>query len=158
MENTKHLWRAGILLLLLLIGGLVARHLLVPESFGEMGYYRYAALFEFMEREPRHGSPGACGDCHDEIAEAKATGAHAVVQCEVCHNTLSTHVKDDEKIADMVIDRSYRLCARCHQQLKARPAGMVQINLAEHLELEPEQAIPPEACVECHDADAIHSP
>ncbi len=158
MEHTKHLWRVGILLLLLIIGGFVARHFLIPESFGEMGYYRYAALFEFMEREPRHGSPGICGDCHDEIAEAKATGAHAVVRCEVCHNTLSTHVKDDEKFADMVIDRSYRLCARCYQQLKARPTGMVQINLAEHLELEQGQAIPPEACVECHDADAIHSP
>ena len=66
--------------------------------------------------------------------------------------------KDDEKIADMVIDRSYRLCSRCHQQLKARPADMTQINLAEHLELEPGQTIPPEACVECHDAEAIHSP
>ncbi len=55
MEHTKHLWRAGILLLVFVIGGFVARHFLVPDSFGEMGYYRYAALFEFMEQEPRHG-------------------------------------------------------------------------------------------------------
>ena len=158
MEHTKHLWRAAIILLVLLVGGVVARHFMIPDSFGEKGYYRYDALFDYMAKEPQHGSPDACAQCHDEIAAAKATGAHSVVKCEVCHDTLATHVKDDEKIGDMRINRSWELCAYCHQKLIARPATIAQVDLMEHLELSPGQPIPAEACVACHDKDAIHHP
>lgn len=158
MEHTKHIWRISLLLLLLFTGGILGRHFMVPESFGKAGYYRYDALTELVAKEPRHGSPGACADCHDDKAEAKAAGAHRSVQCEVCHDVLSSHIKDDDKYADMAIDRSYKLCAYCHEQLLGRPEGMPQIVLAEHLELEPSQAIPEEACLECHDSEGIHSP
>lgn len=158
MEHTKHIWRGTILLLVVMIGIVIGRHFLVPESFGEMGFFRGDALYEFMEKAPEHGAPGACAECHDDIADAKAAGAHARVQCEVCHAPLSTHVREDDKVADMVINRSYRLCAYCHQELVARPAFMPQIDLREHLELSRDAIIPEEACLDCHDADGIHSP
>ena len=158
MEHTKHIWRALLLLVLALVVVVVGRHFLIPDSFGEMGYYRYDALFEHMAKEPRHGSPDACAECHDEIAAAKAGGAHAPVQCEVCHDVLAGHVKDGEKIADMRINRSWELCANCHQKLVGRPERVAQVDLLEHLELSPGQPIPDEACVQCHDADAIHHP
>ncbi len=51
MENTKHIWRAVILLLILLVAVVLGRQFLIPESFGEMGFYRGKALEEFMAKE-----------------------------------------------------------------------------------------------------------
>lgn len=158
MEHTRHIRRAVLLLLLLGGGAILARHFLIPPSFGEMGFYRYDSVFEFIAKEPRHGAPGACAECHPEVAEAKALGGHAAVACEVCHAPLATHVTMGEKTADMAIDRSWTLCAYCHQRLRARPADFVQIDLHEHLDLAPGSSIPPQACLECHDTEGIHSP
>lgn len=158
MEHSKHIWRAAFLLVFVLTGVVVGRHFLIPPSFGQAGYYRYDALFEHMAKEPRHGAPDACVECHDEIAAAKASGKHAPVKCEVCHDTLATHVKDGDRYAEMRINRSYELCAYCHQKLAGRPSLVAQVDLVEHLELSPGQPIPAEACVQCHDADMIHHP
>jgi hypothetical protein len=158
MEHTKHIWRAAFLLIAVLTFVIVGRHFLVPKSFGQAGYYRYDALFEHMDKEPRHGAPDACADCHDDIAAAKASGKHAPVQCEVCHDVLASHVKDGDKFADMRINRNWELCAYCHQRLVGRPALIAQVDIREHLELASGQAIPAEACVQCHDKDAIHHP
>lgn len=158
MEHTKHIWRISLLLIVLFSGGILARHFLVPESFGEAGYYRYDALAELVAKEPRHASSDACADCHEDKTTAKAAGKHSQVQCEVCHDVLAAHVKDGQKIGDMATNRSYQLCAYCHQQLTARPPDIPQIVFAEHLELDPSQAIPEEACLECHDSDSVHSP
>ncbi len=158
MEHTKHIWRISLLLVLLFSGGVLGRHFLVPESFGKAGFYRYNSLVELVAQEPRHSGSDACGDCHDDKTAAVAEGKHSGVQCEVCHDVLSTHVKDDDKVGDMAINRSYQLCSYCHQKLLARPEGVAQIVLAEHLELGPSQAIPAEACLDCHDSDNIHSP
>ena len=158
MEHSKHLWRAAVLLAFALVGIVVGRHFLIPPSFGQAGYYRYDALFELMAKEPVHGGPDACADCHDDIAAAKASGRHAPVKCEVCHDTLASHVRDGGKIADMRINRSWELCAYCHQKLPGRPALVAQVDLLEHLELSPGQPLPAEACVQCHDADLIHHP
>ena len=158
MEHSKHIWRGAILLVIVLAGVVVGRHFMVPESFGEMGYYRGDALYEFMDKEPEHGARGACGECHDDIAAAKSAGKHAPVQCEVCHAPLATHVRDGDVIAEMAINRSWQLCAVCHQELVARPATIAQIDIREHLELGPEDALPEQACLDCHDVDAIHSP
>ncbi len=158
MEHTKHLWRIALLLGLLLSSIVVVRHFLVPDSFGEEGYYRYDALFEESAKELIHGAPDACAECHDDVAAVKAAGSHAAVRCEVCHAPLATHVKDGEVVAPMKINRSYKLCALCHQRLVARPAGIAQVDLREHLELGPEDAIPHEACVECHGGDSAHNP
>ena len=156
MKHTKHLWRAAILLVLALSVIVVGRHFVVPASFGEMGYFRGDALYEFMDKAPEHHGTAFCADCHDDVADEKAGGAHASVECEVCHDTATTHVRDDDKFADMAVDRSWRLCAHCHRHLVARPGGMPQVNLAEHLELAPGEAIPEEACLDCH--DTVHSP
>ena len=158
MDHTKHIWRAVFLLFLVGGSAILLRHFLIPPTFGEMGFYRYDSVFEFTAKEPRHGSPEACAECHQDMAAAKAQGGHAAVACEVCHAPLATHVTAGEKTADMVIDRSYTLCAYCHQKLRARPADFVQIDLHEHLDLPQGSRIPPQACLECHDTEGIHSP
>ena len=158
MEHTKHIWRLSLLLILLFTAGIFARHFMIPESFGTTGFYRYDAMTELMDMPPRHGAANACAECHEDKFAAHAAGLHSGVQCEVCHDVLSTHVQDDDKYRDMAIHRSYRLCSYCHQKLVARPASVPQIDLAEHLELEASQVIPEEACLECHDSEEIHSP
>ena len=159
MEHTKHIWRAALLLLALVVGATVTRHFLVPESFGQEGFYRYNSLSEFMASAPRHGNQAACGTCHMEQSEARAEGKHATVSCEVCHAPLATHAVGNEKIADMRIPPSDRLCAYCHQRLRARPHDMPQIDAQEHLEqlgvIEAGQEIEPGTCIVCHD---VHSP
>ena len=158
MEHTKHIWRITLLLALLFFAVVIVRHFLIPDSFGEMGFYRYGALFEESNKEIVHGPPGSCGECHDDVSSATAAGGHSGVRCEVCHAPLTTHVKDGEVIGPMAINRSYKLCEYCHRLLLARPATVVQIDIREHLELGPDEAIPHEACAECHDADSVHSP
>ncbi len=158
MEHTKHIWRISLLLIVLLVAVVIGRHFVIPESFGQAGFYRYNALVELMGKEPRHGPQASCDECHDDKVAELSAGLHSGVQCEVCHDVLSSHVQDDDKFADMTINRSYRLCANCHQELVARPEGMVQINLAEHLEIEPGDIIEEEACLECHDSEGIHKP
>lgn len=158
MDHAKHLWRAALLLLLLGGAAVLGRHFLIPPSFGEHGFYRYDSVFDYLAKEPRHGAPGACAQCHDDIAAAKAAGGHAAVACEVCHAALATHVQEGEKIADMAIDRSPALCGYCHQRLQARPAGFPQIDVYEHLDLPRGGLLPAEACRECHDVEGVHSP
>ena len=159
MEHSKHLWRAGILLGIALLGGIGARHFLVPPSFGEQGFYRYDSLKEYMAQEPAHGSPAACGVCHADKLAARAEGRHATVSCEVCHAPMAVHAKDGVKIAEMPTNKAASLCAYCHQKLQARPKTQPQVNLKEHLktlgvELENNQ-IPDGTCFTCHD---VHSP
>jgi len=150
VEHTKHIWRAVILLLAFAVLAVIGRHFLVPETFGEHGFYRYASLAEFMSKPLVHGGAESCTPCHQEIASAKQTGKHASVSCEVCHAPLAVHASGEEKIADMPVDRSVRLCSTCHLRLIARPETMPQIDLHEHLELERSEPVPDMVCGLCH--------
>ena len=66
------------------------------------------------------------------------------------------HTKGDEKIADLPIDGTYKLCNYCHLKLVARPATLSQILNEEHLidqgVLEPSEPVPERACRVCHDS------
>lgn len=159
MSHTKHLWRAALLLVAVGLVGFTGRHFLIPESFGEAGFYRYDSLGEFMAQPVVHGGSASCAACHEDAATAKAAGKHAGVSCEVCHGPLAGHVKDDAVIAPMPVNRSHELCAYCHQTLKARPRAMPQVDIPEHLgaleALAPGEAIPEGACATCHDVHSL---
>ena len=159
MEHTKHLWRAALLIVAFAVAGVGVRHFLIPESFGAQGFYRFNSLNDFMSKPVIHGDATACAACHAEVAELKNAGKHATVSCEVCHAPLTEHVVNEEKIADMPKNTSPTLCAYCHQQLRARPATMPQIDIREHLVtlevLSEKDSIPDGACLVCHD---VHNP
>ena len=158
MEHTKHIWRVALILAAMGILGVSVRQLLIPKSFGATGFYRYDSLGEFMSAQPVHGNETACTACHTETADAKAEGGHASVSCEVCHAPLATHAQGEEKTGDMAINRSHKVCAYCHQKLRARPDSIAQIDLTEHLGdadvLEPGEDIPEGVCTVCHDPHA----
>ncbi len=161
MEHTKHIWRAVLIILCLPVGYVLARHFLMPKSFGKAGHYRFDALVEIAAKEPVHGDPDskkACGKCHKEQVEEKGGGKHAEVSCEVCHGPLSRHVQGETKTAEMPVNRTHALCTTCHLKLEARPKGFPQIDVLEHLTKQqgsvPEK-IAANVCKKCH---ASHSP
>src|SRR3990172_5883972 len=114
MEHTKHIWRAVLILAFFAIVGFTGRHFLIPPSFGEVRFYRYDSLRDFMRQPVRHGGSASCAACHQDTMTTKAEGRHAGVSCEVCHAPLAVHVQGEEKIGPMPVNRSHELCALCH--------------------------------------------
>lgn len=159
MEHTKHLWRAILILIAVLVAGTVTRHFMIPASFGQAGPYRYDALQDLRAKAPVHGSQTACQSCHTDVWETNLSGKHASVSCEVCHAPVTFHADGEQKIADMPSNREANLCADCHETLAAKPDDMPQVNLMEHLislEAAPEDGIIQEGtCLVCHD---VHNP
>ncbi len=154
MEHTKHIIRAVLLLVVIAVLFVGLRDLVYPESFGKYGHYRYDSVAEHAAPSSFHGAPGACADCHDEEPESHAAGKHASVSCEVCHGPLGIHVKDDEHVGAMPVQRSVKLCGTCHQYLVSRPKEFPQVVLADHV-IEKGGEMTEAVCLECHDA---HNP
>lgn len=148
MEPARHVFRALLLLLIVIVAVILGRTVLVPRSYGDYGPYRFDNVAEQAgARTPLHGGAASCGGCHAERAKKVAAEAHARVSCEICHAPLGAHVRDGAKVAAMPVDRSYGLCARCHRKIDGRPAAFPQVVLEQHVQ----GAIGPEACLDCHD-------
>ncbi|MFH0792855.1 MAG: hypothetical protein V2A74_02350 [bacterium] len=155
MEHTKHIWRAALILAVIFVGLFVSRHFMVPESFGVEGFYRADSLGEYMALSPVHGSATACKECHGDIQEKHDKGKHASVSCETCHGPLAVHVKAGEKVAPTRTVKPLKLCAYCHEKLRARPESFPQLVIRDHLAkigMDPAEEIPPEVCTTCHDS------
>ncbi len=154
MEHTKHIIRAVLLLAVIAVLFVLVRHFVYPRSFGVYGAYRYDSVAEHTVPSPVHGARGACADCHDEEADSHAGGKHASVSCEACHGPLSFHVRGDEHVAPMPVQRSNKLCGTCHQYLVSRPKEFPQVVLTDHVS-EKGGDMSEAVCLECHDA---HNP
>ena len=153
MEHTKHVFRAGLLLVAVIVTYVLGRGLLVPDSFGMYGHYRYRDVLEQRERAPVHGAPDSCKDCHGEVFDKRTAGKHATVPCEDCHAPLATHVAGGKHAAAMRIERSFALCVRCHRTMISRPAVVRQVVPEEHVEKRGER-LAGKVCMECHDPHA----
>lgn len=131
------------IILLIVIGAFItARTLLVPESFGKEGHFRYDAIGEIMELEHVYAGEDACYDCHDDIVDTKAESHHKGLTCEVCHGPAIQHVDaPDEFTPDAPRGRGG--CSSCHGYNPSRPSGFPQIITERHN--------PGKACMTCHD-------
>ena len=154
MEHAKHIIRAVLLVILIVVVFIFMRHFAIPESHGRYGSYRFDSVAEHMAQPPVHGAPGGCVECHEEEAEIVSNGTHGTVSCEVCHAPYDKHVQDDEWVAEMPVDRSNAICGRCHERLVARPTEFPQVVIRDHL-TEVEAEFSEEVCQECHNA---HNP
>lgn len=154
--HAKHVFRAAILLLAVLVAMVLGRSLFVPDTWGEFGPYRGASVAEHRAKPIRHGGNQVCAMCHDAEYAEHAAGVHAAVQCELCHGPVTLHVdlEEGEVLAEMPVRRSRELCELCHRRLEARPAGFPQIDVREHLTSNGVE-LTSNACFECHDP---HSP
>ena len=149
MGHTKHLYRAFILIVLALLGAMVVRGFLIPNSFGINGHYREDNITEQMDQQMKFGDSEDCVKCHEEQFKELKSDKHENLSCEGCHDTLLSHVKKDEKVSDMLIDKSKKLCLKCHEFLISRPKTFPQIELKKHLSdqgAEDAKAV----CFDCH--------
>ena len=152
MEHARHVFRVVLLLVVGVAVVFIGRTLLVPQSFGLYGPYRHDNVAEqMMIREPAHGGPASCAECHQAEFKKRGAGKHKNVSCEVCHAPRAMHVKQDGSFERMPVDRSYGLCARCHRKILGRPASFPQVVLEQHVS----GPLEPGVCLACHDA---HSP
>lgn len=122
----------------------IARHFLVPRSFGQYGWYRGAALQELSVRPFAYAGRKTCVECHDEVAAKMAKANHARISCESCHGPNQTHADDPTSTPAKIDDP--RFCLRCHRADPARPVTFPQIEPAEHN--------PKEVCMRCHQPHA----
>lgn len=134
-------------ILFLILGSLLVavRHYLVPETFGELGHYRAAAVVENASRPLAYAGHEACAACHSDIVEKHDAARHQTVACEVCHGAQAAHTESplDHKPP---APRQRGYCPLCHGYDSARPTGFPQIDPVAHN--------PGNPCIGCHDPHA----
>jgi hypothetical protein len=121
---------------------LVARARLTPDTFGDTGHYRAAAIPFNVAKEIRYAGLPACAACHDDFAELKASSFHRGLTCEGCHGAAADHAEDPGEFSPE-IPRGRDQCLRCHRYQRSRPTGFAQVLEGVHN--------PMQACNECHD-------
>ena len=98
---------------------LLAKNLLTPDSFGQHGHYRAAALDDNQQQEPKYVDQATCADCHQDIVDLKDEGLHMEVGCQ-------TYTK-------LETPDSREFCGSCHQLMVGRPGDAVsQVDIEEH--------------------------
>lgn len=121
---------------------LFVRYLLVPDSFGEKGHYRFNSLADNLDKELHYGGKDLCMDCHEEYIVSLQSDLHAGLSCETCHGPGLKH-SQLEDAASIAIDRERASCGMCHSLNASRNAKVViQVDLNEHNT--------EKKCVECH--------
>ncbi len=177
LKDTRHLWTLGGLIVLCGIGFVGMRSQMIPESFGQTGPYRAAALTEIAARPSVWQSDAVCHECHEDVEEERADSLHKDVRCSHCHGVGREHVAQARRAAespespidpaeewdgdfltsvDLYITTDRKTCLVCHEDQVGMPVDFKKIDFAEHLEeqgaSEPDSK---EACFECH---AGHDP
>jgi hypothetical protein len=120
----------------------VARSLLVPDTFGDYGHYRAASVDEIASLEIAYVGYETCADCHDDEFELKQQSNHRSVSCEACHGPGAKHIEDPDEYAP-IAPRGRDFCPLCHGYNPSRPSGFPQIITELHN--------PGKSCMTCHD-------
>ncbi len=146
LKDAEHLLRLAAVFVVAFLIFLLMRGVFVPKSFGQYGHYRGDAIKEITAKPIVYAGHKACGDCHDEVVQTKASGKHATVNCEACHGPLQRHVEDPASVIPELPDTGI-LCARCHETNLAKPKTFPQVDSRDHAG--------GEKCKSCHQP---HSP
>ena len=132
--------RLSLLTVGIIVAYSVARHFLVPVSFGQYGWYRGHALKELTALPLNYAGREACAECHPEIVKEKAESKHKTVACESCHGPSRLHTEDPGVSPEKIVDP--RFCLRCHEENPARPEQFPTVNAKDHSA--------DQDCMECH--------
>ena len=129
-----------VLLTIGIVGSyLVARAILTPQSFGEYGWYRGAALTELASHDRVYAGAKSCEECHSEQQAVLLSNAHKTLSCEGCHGPSQSHADNPDLKPEIL---NYSHCVRCHEANPSRPKWHKQIVAKSHY--------PGDACTECH--------
>ena len=155
-QQVSHL---AVAFILLGASFVIARSLLIPDTFGEIGRYRSAAIDSIVAQGVQYAGHQQCAICHAATNERRLAGRHNGVSCEVCHGAAATHVAAPMDVKPSA-PRERALCPLCHSYDPARPTGFPQIDPVAHNPLtpcitchephEPEPPSVPEECSACH--------
>jgi hypothetical protein len=140
-----------LLVLFVLLGSalVLGRHYFIPETFGDLGRYRAAAINDVSDHEKKYAGHQECALCHSDVASLRASSHHAGVSCEVCHGPAANHVAAPmENKPTIPIGRE--ACILCHEFNPSRPTGFPQVNPIAHN--------PQSACTNCHNPHAPEPP
>jgi uncharacterized CHY-type Zn-finger protein len=130
-KDAGHLFRFAGLFVLAFLVFLVVRHYVVPQSFGQYGHYRGAAIGEIAAHPVKYAGHESCETCHADVLDVKKAGKHAHVNCEACHGPLAKHADDPASVTPVLPDSAV-LCARCHTASAAKPKGFPQVVPEDH--------------------------
>lgn len=172
LRDTIHLWIMLSLIVVVGAGFLFARSQMIPETYGDRGPYRAAALEEIAAKPMVLHADSVCLKCHEDVGEERADTLHEAVRCIHCHGLGREHVTLARRAAespeltitpaaewdrdfmtdiDLYITRDRATCLVCHESAVGMPEDFKKIHVAEHLEEmgadEPESR---ETCFECH--------
>ena len=121
---------------------LVIRRLLVPDTFGEYGFYRGASLIDNAEKPQHYAGQQACFDCHQDIEDLKSQDVHSEIKCETCHGPGYKHSQDADA-SEIQKPGTREFCGTCHAKNAAKPTNAIfQVDLKEHNV--------GKKCIECH--------
>ena len=149
-NDFRHTYRLIAVLVLFVVGAAFARWWAVPETFGQFGRYRGAAVASARtETVPRYVGEETCADCHEDQVELHDKDAHARVPCETCHGPGKEHAEAEGE-APIARPEGKGACLVCHQRLAARPGSFPQIEWREHYKF---VGVADESveCTRCHD-------
>ncbi len=157
-ENPNAFWQRAIgilvILVVLIVGG---RMIFLPDSWGELGYYRADAVIDELNEPVRHGQNKSCKECHKYVYKAKEHSVHERLACESCHAPLDSHVKSGKKVADMPVageEELTRQCLGCHKDVTGRKEFFpVIVDKKTHLQEQGKDL--DNECSQCHN---VHAP
>jgi hypothetical protein len=129
-------------LFLAVAGLIIARALLVPDTFGDVGHYRAAAVDTIAAHEKKYAGHQECALCHGAIDARRLASYHRGVACESCHGPGAAHAANPIEVKPS-IPRERSHCPLCHAYNPSRPTGFAQIDPVAHNPTTP--------CVTCHD-------
>lgn len=137
----------------------LARSFLIPETFGDVGHYRAAAVDTIMAHEKKYAGQQQCSLCHGPLQQRRLASNHRGVACESCHGPAAAHVANPVE-SKPAVPRERQFCTRCHAYNPSRPTGFPQIDPVLHNPRttcftchdphEPEPPVVPGACGACH--------
>ena len=154
MKTYDHIIRFTILVVVVIIGFLIMRAYLVPDSFGVHGSYTYAYYRADSEREQAalpliYQGAQHCSSCHAPHRTLLDRGAHAMLDCESCHGNFKAHNNNTKE--RMAVTDPVSTCMLCHERLAARPADFPQIDsFAEHVAEQGDRLRQDTTCTTCH--------
>ncbi|NQU34499.1 MAG: hypothetical protein HQ521_14805 [Bacteroidetes bacterium] len=121
---------------------LIVRQLLIPESFGEHGHYRFNSVEDNKIKELHYAGKDMCNDCHEDQAINLASDVHATIACETCHGPGLAHI-ELETATSIIKPTDRNFCGLCHALSPTRKSNViVQVDLSDH-NIE-------QLCIECH--------